>query len=78
MSLRERAAKLLLPPEMPIERAIELKRGGVYVIESAEPIQDLEGIQAYLDAFKKRTGCEFLILDAGLRIATAPQDEAEV
>jgi hypothetical protein len=60
--------------------AIELKRGGVYAIESAEPLDDatLADIQAYLDSFTKRTGCEFLILDAGLTIATTvPRDQPQ-
>jgi hypothetical protein len=60
-------------PIPPRATAIKLERGGVYAIECAEPLDKitLQDIQAYLDSFKKRTGCEFLILDAGLSLATA-------
>jgi hypothetical protein len=56
----------------PGEQPIQLKRGGVYVIECAEPLdkESLSDIETYLTGVKARTGCEFLILDAGFRIAT--------
>jgi hypothetical protein len=52
-------------------RAIELKRGAVYVIESDHDLSadDVTDIYAYLTKFKKITGCEFLLLDQGLSVA---------
>jgi hypothetical protein len=59
---------------------IELKRGAVYVIESEGELteasfKDLEG---YLKTFTQKTGCEFLILDAGLHIALRSEKETEL
>lgn len=55
--------------EQPI-RAIELKRGAVYVVESDHELSEDEvaDIYAYLSKFKKATGCEFLLLDQGLSV----------
>jgi len=53
-------------------RAVELKRGGVYVLECDEPLcqESLADVEQYLAKVKARTGCEFVILDRGFHIAT--------
>ena len=52
-------------------KPVELRRGGIYVIESEKELTGdlVEDIQAYLAVFQKETGCKFLLLDAGLHIA---------
>ena len=52
---------------------IELKRGGVYVIESEEPLnaETIADIRVYLKTFQEETGCQFLILDAGLHVSVS-------
>ena len=56
----------ILPPG-----AIELKRGSVYVIESSIELNpdSVADIYAFLDPFTEETGCKFLLLDRGLKIA---------
>lgn len=73
MSFRRWLAQILCPTVEPFGQPIELRRGGLYVIESVVELNAdaLAGIQGYLDGFGKKTGCEFLILDAGLHVAIA-------
>ena len=76
--MKARIRKWLGIEDTAMLRPIELKRGGLYVIESARELdrETIADIEAYLALVKKRTGCEFLLLDAGLRIATAEEGEA--
>ncbi len=50
---------------------IELKRGSLYVIECTSPMEPgaYDELSGYLEAFQKKTGCEFLVLDHGFKIA---------
>lgn len=58
--------------EDPLPRAIALGRGGFYVLESDHELnrEEILAFEAYLAPIKKRTGCDFLILDRGIRIVT--------
>ena len=58
----------------PLLLAVELKRGGIYVIEAVEEMsgEQFRELSGYLKGFHQRTGCEFLILDHPFRIATDP------
>jgi hypothetical protein len=72
------ARRWSMPPPPPtkavaVPQPIELRRGGIYVIESTEPLngEAVKDICGYLKTFEADTGCKFLLLDAGLRIAVA-------
>jgi hypothetical protein len=78
MSSRKQTARFSGIEAKKLPRPIEIKRGGVYVIESAETLtaDSFADISAYLKTFSEATGCEFLILDHGLKLAMteAPHD----
>lgn len=69
--LRERLAQWIWPG-VAGPKALELKRGGVYVIEARETmdVEEFTDLEGYLKKASQQTGCQFVVLDAGFRIAT--------
>lgn len=78
MSSRKQATRFEETGAKKLPRPIEIKRGGVYVVESDKTLtaESFADISAYLKTFSEVTGCEFLVLDHGLKLAMteAPHD----
>jgi len=62
-----------------LEKALELKPGATYAVELdfIPCAEEREAIGKFLETAREKTGCKFVVLVKGVRIARAPEDVEE-